>query len=134
MTQGPRVCWTGGGRSSEIAKASLITLGALFPIVNPLGNAPIFLVLTRGVSSESRALLARKVALNGFVLLVASLLIGTHILAFFGISLPVVQVAGGFVVIATGWTLLQAKDDDHAREDAERSASGRISRVARSIR
>ena len=107
--------------ASEIVKASLLTLGALFPIVNPLGNAPIFLVLTRGVSRESKALLARKVALNGFVLLVASLLIGTHILAFFGISLPVVQVAGGLVVIATGWTLLQRKDDEHAREDAERS-------------
>ena len=107
----------------EIVKSSLLTLGALFPIVNPLGNAPIFLVLTQGVPGDARSLLARKVAFNGFILLVASLLIGTHILAFFGISLPVVQVAGGLVVMATGWTLLQRKDDDHAREGAARPAS-----------
>lgn len=87
-------------------------MGALFPIVNPLGNAPIFLSLTHGFSSEMRTVLARKVAVNGFFLLVVSLLIGTHILAFFGISLPVVQVGGGMVVIATGWTLLNQKDDE----------------------
>ena len=109
-------------------------MGALFPIVNPLGNAPIFLLLTRGVSSDSRALLARKVALNGFVLLVASLLIGTHILAFLGISLPVVQVAGGLVAIATGWTLLQPKDEQHAREDRSGRRARRILSPALSIR
>ena len=107
----------------EIVRASLLTLGALFPIVNPLGNAPIFLVLTRGLSGASRALLARKVALNSFVLLVVSLLIGSYVLAFLGLSIPAVQVGGGFVVIATGWTLLQRKDEDHAREDAERTMS-----------
>ncbi len=107
----------------ELLKASLLTLGALFPIVNPLGNAPIFLSLTRGYSSATRGWLARRVALNGFVLLLVSLLIGTHILAFFGISLPVVQVGGGMVVIATGWSLLQRKDEDTASHDGERSAS-----------
>jgi len=80
--------------------------------VNPLGNAPIFLSLTRGFSSALRKELARTIAINGFVLLIVSLLIGTHILAFFGISLPVVQVGGGMVVIATGWSLLNRKDDD----------------------
>ncbi|MEO8592727.1 MAG: MarC family protein [Candidatus Solibacter sp.] len=107
----------------EIVRASLLTLGALFPIVNPLGNAPIFLMLTRGLSSNSRALLARKAALNSFVLVVVSLLIGTHVLAFLGLSIPAVQVGGGGLVIATGWTLLQRKDEEHAREDAERTMS-----------
>src|SRR5438270_10754047 len=93
----------------ETLKASLLILATLFPIVNPLGNAPIFLNMTRGFSSGTRALLARRIAFNGFALLLTSLLIGTHILAFFGISLPVVQVSGGLVVMATGWTLLQQK-------------------------
>jgi multiple antibiotic resistance protein len=100
---------------SEFFRTLLLIVGVLFPIVNPLGNAPIFLTLTQGSSSETRTMLARKIALNGFVLLVVSLLIGTHILAFFGISLPVVQVGGGMVVIATGWGLLNRKDDDAAR-------------------
>lgn len=97
---------------NELVRTSLVTIGALFPIVNPLGNAPIFLSLTRGLSSQDRHVLARKIALNGFVLLVMSIVVGTHILNFFGISLPVVQVGGGLVVIASGWHLLQAEDDD----------------------
>lgn len=101
----------------ELVRTSLVTLGALFPIVNPLGNAPIFLTLTDGYSSSERALLARKVALNGFALLVGSILIGTHILAFFGISLPVVQIGGGMVVMASGWSLLQSKNGGPATDD-----------------
>lgn len=104
---------------NELARASLLTIGALFPIVNPLGNAPIFLSLTRGFSSQDRQVLSRKIALNGFVLLVVSILVGTHILRFFGISLPVVQVGGGLVVIASGWNLLRAEDHEHEADAAD---------------
>jgi len=115
----------------ELTRTLLLIVGALFPIVNPLGNAPIFLTLTRGFSSATRMVLARKIALNGFVLLVVSLLIGTHILAFFGISLPVVQVGGGMVVIATGWSLLNRKDDDErAPEPRPASSAADVSRRA----
>jgi multiple antibiotic resistance protein len=97
---------------AELFRTTLLIIGALFPIVNPLGNTPIFLSLTREFHSATRNLLARKIALNGFILLVVSILIGTHILAFFGISLPVVQVGGGLVVIATGWSLLNREEED----------------------
>lgn len=84
----------------------LVVYAALFPIVNPLGNAPIFLDLTRHCSPAVRYALAWRVALGGFLLLVASLLLGSHILVFFGITLPVVRVAGGLVVATVGWTIL----------------------------
>jgi len=106
---------------SELIRISLLIVGALFPIVNPVDNIPIFLSLTAGLSSKSRAVMSRKIAIYGFMLLIASVLIGTHILAFFGISLPVVQVGGGFVVMAAGWTLLNKKDEDGiARESAQK--------------
>ncbi len=54
---------------------------------------------------------SRKVAVNSFVLLIASFLTGTHVLAFFGISIPVVQVGGGMMVIANGWALLKSKEE-----------------------
>ena len=95
---------------SEFVKHALLVVGALFPIVNPIGNTPIFLSLTRGLSIEARTTLARMVALNGLILVVVSIFIGTHILNFFGISLPVVQVGGGLVVISTGWGLLSQSD------------------------
>jgi len=96
----------------DLAKNTLLVVGALFPIVNPIGNTPIFLSLTRGLSSKGRTALARLIALNGLLLILGSIFVGTHILAFFGISLPVVQVGGGLVVIATGWTLLRQPSED----------------------
>jgi len=97
---------------TELVRTSLLIVGALFPIINSPDNLPIFLTLTSDLSSESRAILARQIAVNGFVLLVVSILIGTHILAFFGISLPVVQVGGGLVIVAAGWKLLNQTDDE----------------------
>jgi len=100
----------------DLLREVLLIVGALFPIVNPLGGAPVFLSLTRDVSASVRCMLARKVAINGFILLLVSIFIGTHILAFFGISLSVVQVGGGLVVISTGWKLLHhSADEDTAR-------------------
>jgi multiple antibiotic resistance protein len=103
----------------EIAKSCLVVLTALFPIVNPFGNTPIFLSLTPGYSSNARAVLSRKIALNSYWLLLGSMLIGSHILDFFGISIPVVQVGGGLVVISTGWTLLR-QEPEPARAAAEK--------------
>lgn len=105
---------------SELVASTLLVVGALFPIVNPLGNAPIFLMLTRGLSEQGRAKLARTIAIDGLVLMVASIFIGTHILGFFGISLPVVQVGGGLVVVSTGWALLRHNDEDDTTQDAKR--------------
>ena len=106
----------------EIAKSCLVVLTALFPIVNPLGSTPIFLSLTPGYSTNARAILARKIALNSYWLLLGSMLIGSHILDFFGISIPVVQVGGGLVVISTGWTLLRS-EADQSRLQAEKKIS-----------
>src|SRR5512132_4069720 len=83
-----------------------VSFAALFPIVNPLGDAPIFFGLTRNYPQAAQKVLARKIAAYGFVLLVVSALFGSEILAFFGISLFVVQIAGGLVVAATGWNLV----------------------------
>jgi multiple antibiotic resistance protein len=104
----------------DLAKNTLLVVGALFPIVNPIGNTPIFLSLTRGLSGHGRAALARMVAVNGLILILTSIFIGTHILAFFGISLPVVQVGGGLVVISTGWALLRQSNDDGDEKDVQR--------------
>src|SRR6202166_541561 len=109
------------GALSDLAKTTLLIVGALFPIVNPIGNTPIFLSLTRGLSGRGRTALARMISLNGLILILTSIFIGTHILTFFGISLPVVQVGGGLVVISTGWALLrQSNDGDQDEKDASR--------------
>ena len=102
-------------------KSVFLILSALFPIVDPLGGAPIFLTLTKEYSRSVRRLLSWRIAMNSFFLLIGSYFVGTHILSFFGISLPVVQVGGGLVVISAGWTLLKQKDDDDAGKDPSRN-------------
>jgi len=107
-----------------LLKSTLLILTALFPIVNPLGSAPIFFSLTSYYSNDERKILARRIAINSFILLIASYLVGTHILAFFGISLPVVQVGGGLVLVSTGWTILKQKEEStDSRNDVHRSAN-----------
>jgi len=87
-----------------------LVFAALLPIVNPLGAAPVFLIMTRYADDPTRAVLARKVTINSFVLLMASVFIGTYVLEFFGLSIPVVQIGGGLVVCAVAWDLLRGAD------------------------
>jgi multiple antibiotic resistance protein len=95
---------------NNLANAFLLVYAGLFPIVNPIGGAPIFLGLTRECTEKERNALAWRVSLNSFVLLLGSLFVGSYVFEFFGITLPIVRVAGGLVVSATGWNLLQAGD------------------------
>jgi multiple antibiotic resistance protein len=106
----------------EAAKNLLLILSAIFPIVDPIGDSPFFLALTSGYSSEARKTLSWRVAVDSFLLLIGSYFVGTYILAFFGISLPVVQVGGGMVLVAMGWATLMEKDegsDKSTRKDIE---------------
>ncbi len=100
----------------EAAKSLFLILSALFPIVDPLGGSPIFLAMTREYSASTRRELSWRIAMNSFFLLVGSYFIGSHILSFFGISIPVVQVGGGLIVTATGWNLLRQGNDDDQRD------------------
>ena len=95
----------------EAAKNLFLVLSALFPIVDPLGGSPFFLALTSEYPAEARKTLSRQIAVNSFFLLVGSYFVGTYILAFFGISLPVVQVGGGMVLVVMGWATLMEKDE-----------------------
>ena len=91
---------------NAIVRNVLLVFAALLPIVNPLGMAPIFAEITLGYDTSIRRTVAMRVAVNGVVLLVASLFIGSYILQFFGISLAAVQVGGGLVVTVAGWQIL----------------------------
>ena len=90
----------------QLIQGVLLVVAALFPIINPFGNAPMFLALTQDQTDAERATLARKVAFNGFVLLMGAIFLGNFILAFFGVSIPIVQLAGGLVVASLGWKRL----------------------------
>jgi len=91
---------------TQLSAAVLLIVGAVLPVVNPLTDAPIFLRMTIGCDEPTRSLLASRIALYSFFLLLGSLLLGSFLLRVLGISIPVVQVAGGAVVCGLSWSLL----------------------------
>jgi multiple antibiotic resistance protein len=110
-----------------VLSAFLLTFAGLFPIVNPLEAAPFFLGLTAGLPTAERQVLARKAAINGFALLLGSMVLGPWLLQFFGIELPVVRIAGGLVVTALGWKLLtQEQWSDHGSAGVQEGGGRKV--------
>ena len=93
----------------DFADFILGSIAALFPVIDPIGSVPIFLVLTAGVPESLRRIYARRIALNVIFLLVGFLLVGGVILRFFGVSLEVVRIAGGIVVFHAAWNTMNAE-------------------------
>ncbi len=106
-----------------IWNAFLISFTALLPLINPLGSALVFLGIVGEVPSEVYKSLARKIAINNIIFLAVIELLGSAILNFFGISLPIVQVAGGIVIASIGWSVLNEQDSEasarNKREEIE---------------
>src|ERR1700684_825089 len=102
---------------TAVIEATVLVVAALFPIVNPRGSPAIFVNLVGPIASTTQRLLAQKIAIYSFFLLLCSLLWGVHVLAFFGIQIYVVQIGGDLVVTATGWSLLN-KDSGQAKPTA----------------
>lgn len=90
-------------------KVFLLIVSTLFPIVDPISGAPLFLALTPDYTTGTRRALAWRVSIDCFWILLASYFIGAKVLAFFGVSLPVVQVGGGLMLTAIGWSMLGDK-------------------------
>jgi multiple antibiotic resistance protein len=106
---------------ADATKLFLLIFSALFPIVVTPSEIPIFLELTDKYSTGARLALSGRVAGYSFLLLIGSYFVGSHILGFFGVSLPVVQVGGGLVVVSMGWGLLMKKEEvrDAHKEPAD---------------
>ena len=93
----------------------LLAFGALFSIVNPLSGAFIFFGSTLGLEDKVRKQVSRWVAIYAFCIVAASLYIGAYVLSFFGISIPVLRVAGGIIVSMSGWRMLTEPDATEQR-------------------
>lgn len=94
----------------------MLAFTALLPLINPIGSALIFLGLVGDEPAQVYHQLARKIAMATFFFLVVIEFLGSLLLGFFGISLPIIQLTGGLVIVATAWALLFDKDSgSHAR-------------------
>lgn len=97
----------------------LILIGylSLFPAVNPVGSAFIVDPLLNGLNMQERKKAAKKVALYCLAICTVSALIGSWILKLFGISIPIVQLAGGIMICRMGWLLLTTEDDVKGKKE-----------------
>jgi multiple antibiotic resistance protein len=112
-----------------------LAFSALLPIVNPIGSALLFLGIVGTADPEVYRSLARRIFLNTILFFAVIDLVGSAILTFFGISLPIVQVSGGLVVAAMAWSLLNRSDDqggDDKRQAAQ--AATEVRQVSGSLR
>jgi len=98
-----------------VLKFFALAYSALLPVINPLGSALLFLAVVGSVPPEQFRYLARRVAVSMVLFLLVFEGGGAALLNFFGISLPVVQLAGGFVLAAMGWRILDQKESTNER-------------------
>jgi multiple antibiotic resistance protein len=101
---------------SAALNSFLVVFAGLIPIVNPPGSALLFLAMTRRGTSAERSELARRIAIYAFLIMIVSLYVGAFVLKLFGISVPVLRVAGGLVLAFAGW---RALDAPRQRTDAQ---------------
>lgn len=104
----------------QLLAAAAGTFLALFPITDPVGAIPVFHSLTIDSTPRDRGRQARQVAVNVIAVLTISLIVGRFILDFFGISLGVLQIAGGLLLARTAWTMISASEQSGQATDNKR--------------
>lgn len=80
-----------------------------FSVLNPIGTVPIFVGLTHDDSQKERSRISLWTAINVFIILIVSYFIGQYVLTFFGISIDALRIAGGLVILNSGFSLLSGK-------------------------
>jgi multiple antibiotic resistance protein len=114
--------------ASHFWELILGTVVTLLPIINPLASTPVLLVITEGDSEERRRAQVKRSCLYMMAILLASLLGGTFIMNFFGISIPGLRIAGGLLVSGIGFSMLAPR-----REDAEERRRHEEARAKRDV-
>ncbi|HUN94029.1 MAG TPA: MarC family protein [Burkholderiaceae bacterium] len=102
---------------SPFVRTVVLVPVSLLPILNPIANAPIFVTMLGDADDRLIRRVSRLVATHCFVMIVAAILFGAHVLGFFGVSLPIVRVGGGLLVAASGWRMIGDRDADSVRPE-----------------
>ena len=109
---------------SVLSKFFALAFSALLPVVNPLGSALVFLGVVGSAPPSVFRELAQKIAVTMTLFMAVVELVGAGLLNFFGISLPVVQIAGGLVLASMGWKLLNQQKAETKEDPTKAVESG----------
>ena len=94
----------------ELIKFSLLSLSAIFFVVDPIAVVPVFLGMTRGDSEEKKRAMALRASITAFVILTTFAVAGTLVFRVFGITLGAFKVAGGILLMLTSMEMLSARE------------------------
>lgn len=92
---------------------------ALFPVVNPIGNAFVVMPYFAQLDQDGKQHAVRKITLNSFCICTVALIAGEWVLKLFGLSIPVVQLAGGIMICKMGWGFLTSDKDGSADSNTD---------------
>lgn len=93
----------------------------LFVIIDPIGLAPLFLALTRGMSSRHRSIIALRAVIIAGVILTLFGLAGQAVLDLFGISMAAFRIAGGALLFLTALDMLFERRRERRENQSEAS-------------
>lgn len=92
--------------NQDIMDLFIYLFAALFSALNPIGTIPIFVGLTQTDSKKERSRISLWTAIDVFIILIVSFFIGQYVLTFFGISIDALRIAGGIIIVSSGFSLL----------------------------
>lgn len=94
---------------SEIIYLILVSLPAVFFVVDPVAAVPFFLAMTRSDSAQKRRETALRASVTSGLILAASALAGGAVFRFLGISLPAFKIAGGVVLLLLALDMIRTQ-------------------------
>ncbi len=100
---------------------ALSTFGAVFAVVNPIGNIPFFVIMTEGYSREEKRKVIGKVVLVAAITLIVFALLGNYIFAFFHTSIPAFRIAGGILLFAIAFSMMWGRRPGTKLTETERT-------------
>lgn len=102
---------------------ALVTLAVT---IDPVGLAPIFLALSRGMTSDQRRQTAVRASITAMVVLFAFALAGEQLITFLGISLPAFRIAGGLLLFWISFEMVFEKRNSRKQASADRALEGAV--------
>lgn len=91
---------------ADLLKFSLLSLSAIFFVVDPIAVVPIFVGMTRTDSEEKKRAMAKRAAITAFAILTSFALAGAFVFRVLGVTLSAFKVAGGILLLMTSIEML----------------------------
>ena len=101
----------------------ILCLTTLFTLINPIGIAPLLMVMTERFSKDERVKIAKKGSATALITLLLFAILGSLICSFFGITLEAFQIMGGILLFRNGLRMLDAKVGRSRTTPAEQEES-----------